>query len=58
MASTPDNEDITTPPATAEVTPQDEEPYSVFDNRQKALIVLLVSTAATCEYLCRSGITY
>ena len=26
-----------------------EEPYSIFDRRQKALIVLVVSTAATCE---------
>ncbi|VUC28247.1 unnamed protein product [Clonostachys rosea] len=47
MTSTPDNEDINTLPPTTEVVPEDEEPYSVFDNRQKALIVLLVSTAAT-----------
>jgi len=25
------------------------EPYSIFDKRQKALIVLIVSTAATCK---------
>jgi hypothetical protein len=33
------------------------EPYSIFDKRQRGLIVLLVSTAATCEYyalLCES----
>lgn len=27
----------------------DDEPYSIFDNRQRALIVFLVSVAATCE---------
>ena len=26
------------------------EPYSIFDKRQKAFIVAIVSTAATCEY--------
>lgn len=31
------------------VAPSSEEPYSIFDKRQKALIVLIVSTAATCE---------
>lgn len=25
-----------------------EEPYSIFDKRQKALIVVIISTAATC----------
>ena len=28
-----------------------EEPYSIFDRRQKVLIVLVVSTAATCKYI-------
>lgn len=27
----------------------EEDPYSIFDKRQKGLIVLIVSTAATCE---------
>lgn len=31
-------------------SPASEEPYSIFDKRQKALILFLVSTAATCEY--------
>lgn len=26
-----------------------EEPYSIFDKRQKLLIVLIVSTAGTCK---------
>jgi hypothetical protein len=26
------------------------EPYSIFDKRQKALIVAIASIAATCEY--------
>ena len=30
--------------------PTSEEPYSIFDKRQKALIILIISTAATCEY--------
>lgn len=27
-----------------------EEPYSIFDKRQKAVIVIIVSLAATCMY--------
>lgn len=27
-----------------------QSPHSIFDKRQKSLIVLIVSTAATCEY--------
>lgn len=40
-----------TPVHTAVLTaPQPvEEAYSIFDKRQKALIVLVVSTAATCK---------
>lgn len=30
--------------------PPAKEPYSVFDKRQRGLIVLIVSVAATCEY--------
>lgn len=37
---------IPSPPQLASVT---NEPYSIFDRRQKGLIVLIVSTAATCE---------
>ncbi|OJD28841.1 mfs multidrug transporter [Diplodia corticola] len=33
--------------ASSQPPPSPEEPYSIFDKRQKALIVLLVSTAAT-----------
>lgn len=40
-----DTTTITTQPPAAEVEP----PYSIFDGRQKALIVLTVSTAATCK---------
>jgi len=29
--------------------PAPERPYSIFDSREKALIVLLVSIAATCK---------
>lgn len=32
-------------------TPPSEEPYSIFDKRQKAIIVLIASTAATCTSL-------
>ncbi|KAI0101086.1 MFS general substrate transporter [Daldinia grandis] len=35
------------PPNTPPASPLLEEPYSIFDKRQKALIVLVVSTAAT-----------
>lgn len=35
------------PPAPPLSTPSPEQPYSIFDKRQKALIVLIVSTAAT-----------
>jgi hypothetical protein len=39
------------PPALPTLTlPLEEEPYSIFDKRQKALIVVIVSTAATCKY--------
>lgn len=37
---------LDTPPISS---PAPKEPYSIFDKRQKALIVLIVSTAATCE---------
>lgn len=37
-------------------TPRPEEPYSIFDKRQKAFIVVIVSTAATCE--CYSILVY
>lgn len=40
--------EIPSPPQLASVT---NEPYSIFDRRQKGLIVLIVSTAATCESL-------
>jgi hypothetical protein len=33
----------------AAMAPATEQPYSIFDKRQKALIVVLVSTAATCK---------
>lgn len=28
-----------------------EEPYSIFDKRQKAIIVVIVSLAATCKWI-------
>jgi hypothetical protein len=33
----------------AAMAPATEQTYSIFDKRQKALIVVLVSTAATCK---------
>lgn len=35
-----------TPPAPSPIL---EEPYSIFGKRQKALIITIVSTAATCK---------
>lgn len=37
-------------PVTPAPPPVLEEPYSIFDKRQKALIITIVSTAATCTY--------
>lgn len=52
MSSTSkDNQDPETPP-TPEAPPSATdatEPYSIFDGRQRALIVVIVSTAATCK---------
>jgi hypothetical protein len=48
-----DNFDPERPPPTPETPPpatEPTEPYSIFDSRQRALIVVIVSTAATCEY--------
>ena len=36
-------------PPSALTTSTPEEPYSIFDKRQKALIVGIVSIAATCK---------
>jgi hypothetical protein len=36
--------------------PVAEEPYSIFDKRQKAIIVLISSTAATCKHSNTHGI--
>lgn len=36
-------------PSPSSPTTSSEEPYSIFDSRQKAFIVIVVSTAATCE---------
>lgn len=36
---------------TPERDPTPEPPYSIFDHRQKWLIIILVSTAATCELI-------
>ncbi|KAI0894234.1 MFS general substrate transporter [Annulohypoxylon nitens] len=51
MADKPE-ENQNTPPTSSRVpspapSPAPEEPYSIFDKRQKALIILVVSTAAT-----------
>ncbi|KZF21696.1 MFS general substrate transporter [Xylona heveae TC161] len=35
------------PPSPTAISPAAEEPYSIFDKRQKALIIVIVSTAAT-----------
>lgn len=45
-------ETVDQPPNTAPPPPPvvPEEPYSIFDKRQKSLIILIVSTAATCEF--------
>ncbi|CAM1510058.1 Fc.00g003930.m01.CDS01 [Cosmosporella sp. VM-42] len=43
-----DQDATSAPPATLASAPcTSDEPYSIFDNRQKAIIVLIVSTAAT-----------
>jgi hypothetical protein len=42
---TPVDAPTATPPSSAAT----DEPYSIFDKRQKGLIILIVSTAATCE---------
>lgn len=39
------------PPLPLQSASTTNEPYSIFDKRQKGLIVLIVSTAATCESL-------
>lgn len=39
-----------TPVSTSSIQALPEPPYSIFDKRQKWLIVALVSTAATCEF--------
>jgi len=39
-----------TPISTSSIPALPEPPYSIFDRRQKWLIVALVSTAATCEF--------
>lgn len=32
-----------------------EEPYSIFDKRQKAIIIVIVSLAATCTWIPRES---
>lgn len=46
------------PAGTTQLPPPDaaDEPYSIFDKRQKAVIVLLVSVAATCVFLTPPGL--
>ena len=46
--ATPFNDTPTTAPPPHQQVPA-EQPYSIFDKRQKALIVFIVSVAATCE---------
>ena len=43
--------DTSTVPPDSSPSSIPEQPYSIFDKRQKALIVGIVSTAATCESL-------
>lgn len=52
IAKQPDNEDATPVAAPTMKSPETETPeppYSIFDERQKWLIILIVSTAATCK---------
>ncbi|KAI0886419.1 MFS general substrate transporter [Annulohypoxylon maeteangense] len=47
MAEKPEESQSTPPVSSPPSSPAPEEPYSIFDKRQKALIILVVSTAAT-----------
>ncbi len=46
----PDTEQHELPPVSAS---DDDKPYTIFDARQRALIVFLVSVAASCTCLSR-----
>lgn len=50
MPAVDQTEETTSSPSAPPAAPE-EEPYSIFDRRQKAVIVLIVSTAATCKYI-------
>lgn len=52
ILTTPNFKESSTRPKTpvSSPSPNNGEPYSIFDKRQTALIVTLVSVAATCKY--------
>jgi hypothetical protein len=44
-----ENDDVTAPTMKSPENKTPEPPYSIFDKRQKWLIIIIVSTAATCK---------
>ena len=52
-AKLPENDDATPKAAPTMESPETktpDPPYSIFDKRQKWLIIIIVSTAATCKF--------